>query len=70
MTLKQAGAEVSGDIVIAGGPNVSGPVRGTVSGDVFSFVYVNASGGADLAVKSNEMTGMTRGGNRLRLVRQ
>ena len=58
MTLQQAGANVTGDIVMGGGSAFSGPVNGTVSGDVFSISY--RGGSADLNVNGNEMTGFTR----------
>jgi hypothetical protein len=58
MTLQQAGGNVTGDAVMGGGSPFSGPVSGTVSGDVFSMSY--RGGNADLAVKGNTMSGFTR----------
>jgi hypothetical protein len=40
---------VTGDVVMGGGSPFSGPVSGTVAGDVFSISY--RGGRADLAVK-------------------
>ena len=74
MTLAQTDANVAGDLVVQGSSAAfsgqSGPIRGSVNGDVFSFVTVNGSGGADLTVKGNEMTGPSRTGERLMLQRQ
>jgi hypothetical protein len=58
MTLQQAGANVTGDLVMGGGSPFSGPVTGTVSDDVFSISY--RGGQADLTVKGKDMTGFTR----------
>jgi hypothetical protein len=58
MTLQQTGATVTGDVIMSGGSPFSGPLTGTVSGDVFSISY--RGGSADLTVKGNEMSGFTR----------
>jgi hypothetical protein len=58
MTLQQTGGNVAGDLVMGGGSPFSGPLRGTVSGDEFSFSYRGGTG--DFTVKGNEMSGSTR----------
>ena len=58
MTLQQTGAGVRGDVVMSGGSPFSGPVTGTVSGDVFSINY--RGGNADFTVTGSEMSGVTR----------
>ncbi|HEV8144616.1 MAG TPA: hypothetical protein VGQ77_17285 [Methylomirabilota bacterium] len=58
MTLRQAGSSVTGDVGMSGGSPFSGPVSGTVSGDMFSMSYRGGSG--DLTVKGNTMSGFTR----------
>jgi hypothetical protein len=68
MTLQQSGADVTGDVVIRGGPQFSGPARGSVSGDVLSISYPGSS--AELTIKGNEMSGVSRVGNRWTLRRQ
>jgi hypothetical protein len=68
MTLRQVGADVTGDAVLPGAPQLSGGVRGTVSGDTFSWFY--PAGGADATVKGNSMTGFSHRGMRLNLQRQ
>ena len=70
MSLRQEGNTVTGEMFISGNPQASGPISGTVSGNVFTYTYANISGGADLVVTDNEMTGTTRAGNQLRARRQ
>ena len=65
MTLRQADAKVTGDVHVVGFPLASGPITGTVDGDVFSFSYVNVTGGGKLTVKGDEMAGPTDAGNRM-----
>jgi hypothetical protein len=70
MTLQQAERNVIGDVAIGGGgTGFSGAVRGTVSGDLLSISYPGG-GSAELTVKDNEMSGVSRFGNRWTLKRQ
>jgi hypothetical protein len=68
MTLRQVGADVTGDAVLPGAPQLNGTLTGTVSGDSFSWLY--PAGGADATVKGNSMTGFSHRGMRLNLQRQ
>ena len=58
MTLQQAGANVTGEMVAGGGSPFSGPVTGTVSGDALSLAYRGGTG--EFTIKGSEMTGTTR----------
>src|SRR5262252_8622911 len=58
MTLRQAGANVTGEMVAGGGSPFSGPVTGTVSGDALSLSYRGGTG--EFTIKGSEMTGTTR----------
>jgi hypothetical protein len=74
MTLKQANADVTGDIAFGGGTQQhsmvsSGPINGSVSGDTFSFWSPRGAGG-DATVKATEMRGTTRTGQTLLMRRQ
>jgi Archaea-specific pyridoxal phosphate-dependent enzymes len=62
LTLKQVGANVTGDIAIIGSQQhsmvSSGPVRGVVSGDRFTFTSPRGADG-DTRVQGAEMRGTT-----------
>ena len=72
LTLRQVGAEVTGDIATTGTAGEmrqgNGPARGTVSGDTLSLTF--AGGSADLFVKANSMSGFSSSGGRWTLQRQ
>jgi hypothetical protein len=72
LSLRQVGAEVTGDIVTTGTAGEmrqgNGPTRGTVSGDTLSLTF--AGGSADLFVKANSMSGFSSSGGRWTLQRQ
>ena len=70
MTLSQKDAKVSGEVTAVGFPLASGPITGTVSGDTFTFSYVNVTGGGKLTVKGDQMEGLTDNGNRMVVRRQ
>jgi hypothetical protein len=60
MTLQQTGANVAGEVAVAGGGSpFSGRVTGTVSGDALSLSYRGGTG--EFTIKGNEMTGTTLG---------
>ena len=58
MTLRQTGSEVAGEIV-SDTPALNGPIRGTVSGNTFSWASPGEGGRA--AVEGNSMNGTTHG---------
>lgn len=72
MTLRQAGADVTGDLLVTGTlgevRQANGPVRGTVSGEWLSLTFVGGS--ADMQVKPNDMNGFSSSGSRWSLQRQ
>jgi len=72
LTLRQVGAEVTGDIATTGTAGEmrqgNGPTRGTVSGDALSLTF--DGGKADLFVKANAMSGFSSSGGRWTLQRQ
>jgi hypothetical protein len=56
LTLDQTGTEVTGMIRIAGRPDISGRVRGSVRGEVLSLVQTTApNAGGDLWVQQDNM---------------
>jgi len=64
MTLKQVDGVVTGDmIVLPTTMQMSGPVHGSVEGNVFS--YTTRGSGAELTVTGDEMTGKSRLGSTL-----
>jgi hypothetical protein len=58
MTLRQTGSEVTGETV-SDTPALNGPIRGTVSGNTFSWASPGEGGRA--AVEGNSMNGTTHG---------
>jgi hypothetical protein len=75
LTLRQTGADVTGEIVTErGGPSSgytrqgSGPVSGTVSEDSVSLTF--SGGAADLVVKGASMSGVSSHGSSWTLRRQ
>jgi hypothetical protein len=70
-SLKQTGAEVSGAVVIPGWAQNSGPLVGTVAGNVFSYrTTATTPGGGELTVTGDQMSGVGVHGNRLVMRRQ
>jgi hypothetical protein len=57
--LEQQGSTVKGSIRLSGGPNVShsGPIDGTVTGDVFRFKTTRGGVEGELTVSGEEMNG-------------
>jgi hypothetical protein len=72
MTLRQEGANVTGDIVTTGTLGEvrqgNGPVKGTVSADALSLTF--PGGGANLSVRGNRMSGFSSSGSTWNLQRQ
>ena len=64
LSLEQQGSQVRGLIRNFGGScaSVTGPIEGTVAGDVFSFKQANAPISAQLTVSGDEMSGGGSGG--------
>jgi hypothetical protein len=56
LTLEQTGADVTGQIRIAGRPEISGRVSGTIRGEVLSLSLTTASpSGGELWVQQDNM---------------
>lgn len=58
--LRQEGSNVTGSVQVYGGavsPDHSGPVVGTVAGDVFSFSQTNGYRSGEMTVSGDEMSG-------------
>ncbi len=70
--LEQHGAKVTGSFALSGGTTLlqgegmrmSGPIEGTVAGDVFSFAQTNGALKGELTVSEDEMTGQGTTANR------
>ena len=67
LTLRQEGPKVTGFVrarnLTPSGLTESGPINGTVSGDVFTFKQTNGSAEGELSVTGDEMTGIVSAGN-------
>jgi hypothetical protein len=62
MTLKQTGEKVTGDLTIAGRPDISGPVEGKVQGNTITLRERSGYGGEPLLnVKGDRITGYVAG---------
>jgi hypothetical protein len=62
MTLKQAGPKVTGDLTIAGRPDISGPVVGMVEGNTLRLEERSGYGSEPaLTVKGDRITGIVSG---------
>jgi len=72
LTLRQTGAEVTGDIATIGTAGEvrqgNGPLQGTVSGDALSVTF--SGGRATLFVNANRMSGSSSSGSSWNLQRQ
>ena len=69
MTLEQRGAKVTGQLKYDVFSERSGPVEGTVSGDVFRFRSLRGQPTGDLLVNGEEMSGAGAAGWRIELWR-
>ena len=70
MNLKQNGADVAGDIDVGGRPDLSGPLKGSVSGNSVRFRLDTGYGSTgQLNVNGNAITGFV-GGSGLNLQRK
>ena len=70
LRLQQTGSKVVGDRNFPGAANFSGPVEGTVSGNVFSYRQLVGSGGGEYTVTGNKMRGYGATGGQHELIRQ
>ena len=61
LELQQQGPNVSGQMQIPAGTIVSGPITGTVAGDVFKFTDARGTLFGELTVNGDEMTGQYSG---------
>lgn len=72
LVLKQDDSNVTGTASVAGDSwqtsTYRGDIRGTVSGNVFSYTY--PGGGGEVTVVAGDMRGMTDGGKALSLKKQ
>ena len=60
MTLRQSGAKATGNVKVPGGPyayDFSGPILGTITGDVLSFTVNNGRLQGEVVVALDEMSG-------------
>lgn len=69
ITLAQRGAKVTGQLRYDVFSDRSGPVEGSVSGDVFHFSSLRGQPTGDLLVNENEMSGVGSSGWRIELHR-
>ena len=69
MTLAQRGTKVTGQLKYDVFSDRSGPVDGTVSGDVFHFTSLRGQPTGDLLVNGDEMSGVGSSGWRIELHR-
>jgi len=58
LTLGQTGTNVSGNLTVAGRPDLSGPVTGAIQGEILKLSLATATF-SQLEVKGDQMTGMT-----------
>jgi hypothetical protein len=58
MTLAQTGSNVTGNISVAGRPDVSGPVKGTVTGELVNLSTATTTF-AQLRAQQDTMTGLS-----------
>ena len=69
LTLQQSGSAVTGSIQVAGRPDVTGPLTGTVTGNTVAFKLTSGYGSTgELNVSGDTMTGVV-GGAGVRLQR-
>jgi len=62
MTLAQTGTDVSGNINVGGRPDLSGPIRGTVQGELVNLSLVTVKLGQMMVKQQNTMIGEVVGG--------
>jgi hypothetical protein len=58
LTLGQTGTDVTGNVTVAGRPDLSGPVKGAVQGEVLKLSLATTTF-SQLIAKGDTMTGMT-----------
>ena len=58
LTLAQAGTDVTGNVTVAARPDLSGPVKGAVQGELLKLSLATVTF-SQLEVKGDTMTGMT-----------
>ena len=58
LTLAQTGTDVTGNVSVAARPDLSGPVKGAVQGELLKLSLATATF-SQLEVKGDTMTGMT-----------
>ncbi len=61
LTLSQTGTDVSGNITVGGRPDLSGPVKGTVQGEIVKLSLPTVTLGQMIA-KDGTMSGEVSGG--------
>jgi hypothetical protein len=61
LTLAQTGTNVTGNLNVAGRPDLSGPVTGSIQGELLKLSLATATF-SQLEVKGDTMTGMVGGG--------
>ncbi|PYM72466.1 MAG: hypothetical protein DME03_18070 [Candidatus Rokuibacteriota bacterium] len=61
LTLAQAGTDVTGNVTVAARPDLSGPVKGAVQGELLKLSLATVTF-SQLEVKGDTMTGMTGAG--------
>jgi hypothetical protein len=61
LTLAQTGTDVTGNVTVAARPDLSGPVKGAVQGELLKLSLATATF-SQLEVKGDTMTGMTSAG--------
>jgi hypothetical protein len=58
LTLAQTGTDVTGNLTVAARPDLSGPVKGAIQGEILKLSLATATF-SQLEVKGDTMTGMT-----------
>jgi hypothetical protein len=61
LTLAQTGTDATGNVTVAARPDLSGPVKGTIQGEILKLSLATATF-SQLQVKGDTMTGMTGAG--------
>jgi hypothetical protein len=61
LTLGQTGTDVTGNLTVAARPDLSGPVKGAIQGEILKLSLATATF-SQLEVKGDTMTGMTAAG--------
>ena len=61
MTLGQTGTDLTGSVSVGGRPDISGPVKGSVQGELVQLSLASPSSAVQLRAKEDTMTGMLFG---------